>query len=103
MSWKHIALKGAGGISRTCSVYELTDHRLPGGKLKIKVLERAGDYVAFPNVCIRSESGVPEWTCGLGASETEALQDAVDHLMADLGTRQEWTEEELEWSDPRDF
>lgn len=103
MGWKNIRLNGASAIARICSVYELAEHRLPGGKFKIKVLEREQDFIALPNVCIRSESGVPEWTCGIGGSETEALQDAIEYIMADLGTKQDWLEDELEWSDPRDF
>ena len=104
MAWKDIELKGAIGIARICAVYEITDqHRLPGGKFKIKVLEREEDYIAIPNVCVRSESGMPEWTCGLGKSDMEALQDAVDRIMTDLGTKDEWSEEDLVWSDPRDF
>ena len=103
MTWKHIRLGGAGGIARTCSVCEITEHRLPGGKFKVKVLERQEDFVALVNVCIRSDGGVPEWTCGLGGSELEALQDAVDRMMVDLETRLAWSEQDLEWSDPRNF
>jgi hypothetical protein len=104
MNWKELNLHGAHGIAKLCGVYELTDaHRLPGGKLKIKVLERAADFIAEPNVCIRSESGEPEWTCGLGKTELDALQDAIERIMSDLGARDEWSEEHLEWSDPRDF
>jgi hypothetical protein len=100
MSWKNI---GAGPISRVCGVYELLDTRLPTGKYKIKVLEREDDFVAHPNVSIRSSDGVAEWTCGLGESEVLALQDAIKYLSEDLSLRDNWPEEDLEWSDPRDF
>jgi hypothetical protein len=103
MNWKEIELKGAGSIARVCAVYELSDNRLPAGGFKIKVLERENDYIALPNIRFRLESGVIDGTCGLGRSEIEALQDAFECVMAELGTKDEWLEEELEWSDPSDF
>ncbi|HET9954821.1 MAG TPA: DUF3969 family protein [Polyangiaceae bacterium] len=104
LTWKQLQLNGASGIARVCGVYEITDqHRIPGGKFKIKVLERESDFIALPNVCIRSPDGVPEWSCGLGPSELEALQDAVTRVTSDLSARDEWSDESLEWSDPRDF
>jgi hypothetical protein len=104
MNWKKMQLHGADGIAKLCGVYELTDaHRLPGGKFKIKVLERTDDFIAVPNVCTKSEGGQPEWICGLGATELEALQDAIERIMLDLSSKDEWGEEDLEWSDPRDF
>jgi hypothetical protein len=103
MNWKNIDLNGAGVIARVCSVYEVGVTRVPGAGFKIKVLEYANGYVAFPSICIRSAGGTPEWTSGSGESELEALQAALKNIMADLGTEKLWAEEELEWSDPRDF
>jgi len=104
MTWKNIALHGAQSIARLCGIYEISDtHRLPNGAFKVKVLERAQDYLAVPNVCVRGPDGSPEWISGLGQNEREALQDAVARVMSKLGQRDEWQEDELVWSDPRDF
>ena len=102
--WRQLDLNGANSIARLCGVYEFTvARRIPSGKLKIKVLERSADFIALPNVCVKSATGEKEWTCGIGKNEVEALQDAITRTMADLGSREEWAEEQLAWSDPRDF
>lgn len=102
--WKRLNLHGALRLERLCGVYELVDtNRIPGGTVKIKVLERSTDFMALPNVCTRSESGEPDWICGLGQSEGEALQDAIARIMSALIVRSEWTEDQLEWADPTVF
>jgi hypothetical protein len=103
--WKTIHLCGAGAIARVCGVYEITEiRRIPGGKFKIKVLERdRGDFAAFPNVSVKNSDGSSRGTCGLGADERAALQDAVKWFMSELDKRAEWAPEDFEWSDPLDF
>lgn len=65
--------------------------------------ERANDFLAVPNVCVRGPDGSPQWIGGLGRNELEALQDALARIMSDLSAREEWQEDELVWSDARDF
>ena len=104
MDWTEVDLNGAESIAKVCGVYEIQDmHRLPGGKFKIKVLQRAMDFIALPNVCVKNVDGTPEWICGLGPTEAEALQDALNWIMKDLQARDSWLPEQLEWSDPIDF
>jgi hypothetical protein len=104
MTWKNIALHGAQRIAKVCAVYEITDsQRLPNAAFKIKVLERAQDFLAVPNVCVLSAEGLPEWISGIGSTELAALEDALSRIMSDLQQREEWQEDQLAWSDPRDF
>ena len=104
MSWKAITLHGANSISRVASYFEVQDFRVPGTKYRVKVLERAlGDFLALPNVCMKGGTGTPEWIAGLGRTETEALQDAVDCINEALASAERRTPEDFEWSDSRDF
>jgi hypothetical protein len=106
MTWAKVNLHGAKSIARVCGVYEIHDFlRIPEGKFKIKVLQRGPDeYVAYPNICVRSPAGIPGWTSGMGRSEEEALEDALKALAADLDAlRGSLERERFEWSDPTDF
>ena len=102
--WRGVKLHRAAAIERVCAVYEIAEpRRLPNGGYKIKVVERAADFMAIPNVCVKDAAGDPQWICGLGATALEALQDAIDRTESDLSARDFWEDEQLEWSDPRDF
>jgi hypothetical protein len=91
-------------ISRVCGVYEVLAVRVPGTKFKVKVVERSdGTFAAFPNVCLRAADGTPDGVAGLGATETEALEDALKWFMAELAKRAECQPEDFEWVDPVDF
>jgi hypothetical protein len=70
---------------------------------KIKVLERESDFIAAPNLSILTESGEWDGICGMGQSEVEALQDAIERVMEILATRDRWEEDQLVWSDPTEF
>ena len=106
MDWKNIKLHGAGGISRLCGVYEIHDiMRVPEGKYKIKVLQQAAeDFIALPNICVKSVDGTPEWPSGSGRTEMEALEKALEALSSDLATLNGNLERDrFEWSDPTEF
>ena len=97
MNWNEVDLNGAVSIARVCGIYEIQDpHRLHGGKFKIKVLQRTKDFIALPNVCVKNADGMPEWACGLGQTEAEALQDALKWIMKDLEALDSWLPEQLE-------
>jgi hypothetical protein len=105
MDWRTINLYGAASISRVVGVFEVRDLRgVPWTQYKIKVLERGvEDFIALPNVCVKSEKGVPEWISGLGRTDVEALQDVIQRLGETLMSRTNWRTEDFEWSDPHDF
>ena len=105
MDWRAIDLHGAAGISRVVGVFEVQDLRgIPWTKYKIKVLERGiQDFIAIPNICVKSEKGAPEWISGLGRTEVDALQDVVKRFGDMLMSRRSWRLEDFEWSDPHDF
>ena len=106
MDWAKIDLKGAGSVPRVCAVYEVYDtRRVPDGKYRIKVVQYpSSEYRAFPNICVRSSGGIPEWTCGSGRTEAEALEAALAALSADLEKLHGSVEREaFEWSDPVEF
>lgn len=105
MDWRAINLNGAASISRVVGVFEVTDLRgIPWTRYKIKVLERGpDDFIAVPNVCVKNDSGSPDWMSGLGRTETEALQDIVRQMGELLGARSNWRTEDFEWSEPHDF
>ncbi len=105
MDWRNVELSGASSLSRLSSEYEVIAPKVPqGGRFKIKVLERQdGTFAAFPNVCLRAADGTPDGVAGLGATETEALEDALKWFMAELANRAECQPEDFEWIDPVDF
>ncbi|NOK32980.1 hypothetical protein [Corallococcus exercitus] len=104
MSWSAINLRGAARISRVANIYEVQDRRVPSTRYKIKVLERdIGDFLAVPNLCVKTRTGEPDWTAGLGRTELEALEDAIGRMGEALGTAERLTPDDFEWSDPRDF
>lgn len=106
MEWKKVNLHGAGGISRLCGTYEIHDvMRVPDGKYKIKVLQNGTEnFIALPNICVRSVDGTPEWTSGTGRTETEALEKALAALSSDLATLNGNVDRDrFAWSDPIEF
>jgi len=104
MTWKEVNLHGSLAISRLCGEYVIDDHlRVPGTSYRIKVFERSADFMALPNLRFRTPDGSVDGTCGLGATEVEALQDAVARVSELLASRPRWDEEGLDWADPRDF
>lgn len=104
MHWKQINLHGSASISRLCGEYTIHDVvRVPGTKYRIKVYERESDYIALPNIAFRTPEGRVDGTCGLGRTEVEALQSAVEGVSEWLSSRANWEEEDIEWSDSRDF
>ena len=104
MNWKNLHLHGSAAISRLCGEYVIDDVlRVPGTQYRIKVFERMDDYLALPNIGFRMSDGSVDGTCGLGASEHEALQNAIAGVGELLASRATWNEEDIEWSDPRDF
>jgi hypothetical protein len=104
LDWRRIDLHGSVAISRLCGEYVIHDFlRVPGTKYRIKVFEREADFFALPNIAFRSADGSVDSTCGLGATELEALQDALAGVGALLASRPSWSESDLEWIDPRDF
>lgn len=103
-SWKELELHGAAAISRLCGEYVVTDvRRVPGTKYRIKVFERANDFIGLPDIRFRNPDGSVDGTCGLGATELEALQDAITQVAKVLASRAQWSERDIEWADPRDF
>jgi len=103
-NWKEIDLHGSVGISRLCGEYVIHDvARIAGTKYRIKVFERRDDFLALPNIAFRAPDGSVDGTCGLGATELEALQDAIKGVAELLSSRPKWEEGDLDWVDPRDF
>jgi hypothetical protein len=104
MDFRLINLCGASSISRVANVYEIQDFQgVPWSKYKIKVLERSKDFLAVPNVAVRTAEGAVEWISGIGRTEAEALQDAVSQISEALSARGIWRPEDFEWSDPHEF
>ncbi|MBN8229647.1 hypothetical protein JYK02_19230 [Corallococcus macrosporus] len=104
MSWNAIPLRGAASISRVANIYEVQDLRAPSTRYRIKVLERAlGDFLAVPNLCVKTRTGEPDWIAGLGRTELEALEDAIARMGEALGAAERLTPDDFEWSDPHDF
>jgi hypothetical protein len=83
------------------------DGSLPFPKIRVKVLYRQSDYLALPNVAVRSiASGEPDGISGLGATIDEAVQDLLSRFIA--GVRMNTperglTESDFVWSAPEDF
>lgn len=104
MSWKLVDLHGSVAISRLCGEYVIYDvARIPGTMYRIKVFERKDGYYALPNIRFRLPDGSVDGTSGLGATEIEALQDAINGVAELLSSRPNWAEADLDWVDPRDF
>nr|UYH37509.1 hypothetical protein [Myxococcaceae bacterium MCy9487] len=103
MNWNTITLHDAASISSVVNVYEVKDLRVPGAKYKIKTIERADkDFLALPNLGVKNNVGIPDWTAGLGRTEIEALQDALFRLDEAFKTADRLIPEDFEWSVPRD-
>jgi|JI10StandDraft_1071094.scaffolds.fasta_scaffold202577_2 hypothetical protein len=104
VAWKQVNLHESLSISRVVGEYLIEDHaRLPSSGYRIKVFERRDDFMALPNLRFRAPDGTVDGTCGLGATELEALQDAVARVGVILASRPRWGEGDLDWIDPRDF
>lgn len=101
--WKQINLHGSLSISRVVGEYRIHHAGVHTTGYRIKVYERGDDFLALPNLRFRALDGTVDGTCGLGATETEALQDAVKRVSELLATRPRWQEDDLDWSDPHDF
>lgn len=103
-TWKKVDLHGSHQISRVVGEYVIHDHpRVPSTSYRIKVFERRNDFLALPNLRFRLHDGRVDGICGGGATEVEALQDAIARMSELLASRPRWEESDLEWNDPRDF
>lgn len=104
MSWRGVNLHGSLAISRLCGEYVIEDHvRVPARQYRIKVFERRDDFLALPNLRFRTPDGSVDGICGLGASELDALQDALERVGELLSSKSRWENGDVEWADPRDF
>lgn len=104
MTWKNVDLHGSIAISRVVGEYVVDDHpRVPSTSYRIKVFERSEDFLALPNLRFRARDGSVDGTCGLGATELEALQDAIARVSELLASRPRWEEGDVDWIDSRDF
>lgn len=102
--WRNNDLLGALAIDRVCDLFEIHHPRIPGGRFKIKVLERgSGDYLAVPNVFVKSADGTPDHISGLGRSPGEALEDLLARFLPSLKNVATDDPEIFDWSDPHDF
>src|SRR5262245_12201315 len=100
-------MDGVARIDRVVAQLEVwLDGSVPFPKMKVKVLQRQGDYLAVPNVAVRDlVSGEPDGIAGLGSTADEALNDLLPRFVA--GVRKNTpagglTEGDFEWSAPED-
>jgi hypothetical protein len=98
MDWKNLSLAGATSIEKPVGTYQIVGvPGLFGGAFWIRAWERKSDFVAYPSIRFKMTDGSVDGTCGLGGSESEAVQDAIVRVMELVGSRKEWQEEEIEW------
>jgi hypothetical protein len=75
-------------IESVVATYEISvlEEALPFARFTIRVVHRAvGDYQASPNAHVRNvKSGDVEYTCGLGVSIGEAVQDAIKQFLGEV-------------------
>lgn len=96
-------------IDRVAGLFEVwLGSEFPFAKMRIKVLERgAGDFLAVPNVCVRSiVTRDPVHVSGLGSTVQEALDDLIKGFVRDsrLNTPADGlSESNFEWAAPEDF
>lgn len=102
--WKTVDLGDATTIDRVWDIFEVDHPKIPGRRFKVKVLERrAGDFLAVPNVFLKSANGTTEYITGLGRSGIEALDDLLRRFLPPLATADPEDPDRFDWSDPRDF
>lgn len=104
MKWSDLQVDGLFSLERVCGEYQVVNTRIPGTKLRVKVVERASvsGFMAFPNACLVID-GQAEWRCGMGATQELALQDLLARFFSDLESIDGTGEVDVEWADPRDF
>ncbi|MBS2014611.1 MAG: hypothetical protein JST00_17115 [Deltaproteobacteria bacterium] len=92
-------------MDRVCEVFEVYHPTVPhGGRFKIKILERSGgDYLAVPNLFVKSEDGAPDYISGLGQTSAAALEDLLARLIPAITALTSDDDGIFEWADPRDF
>jgi hypothetical protein len=105
-SWRELRVEGLGPVQRVAAMFQIGPPlaNLPFPSFKVKVIERAnGSFLAVPNVAVRAADGAPDWIGGLGASVEEALENALQYFVRNLGGRAELSEQDFVWSDPVEF
>lgn len=103
-SWKLVKLKGIAEIQKVISEFEIFSDRVPYGKFKVKVIEKAnGSFIGTPNIALKNSDGIPEWVSGLGTTANEALEDCLKYFLESMMARNNLSESDFEWSAPEDF
>lgn len=103
-SWKNIRNDGIQEIQRIVAHFEVFSEKVPYGKFKLKVIEKAsGSFIAVPNLAIKDLEGSPEWISGFGTSVEEALKDAITYFLDTLEGKEYQDENNFEWAAPEDF
>jgi hypothetical protein len=79
----------------------------PCPTMKVKVLKRSGDYIAFSNLNLRDRlTGDPDSIAGLGDTADEALSDLLKRFVSAVREslpEDGYAEADFEWSSPEDF
>lgn len=72
-------------VDKVTAVYEMWTHgKLPFPIVTVRVISRvSGDYQAVPNVVVKRQS-TAEWTCGIGGTVQEAVEDAIRHFWREV-------------------
>jgi hypothetical protein len=105
-NWKDIKINGIASIEKCVAEFQIGElQKTPFGKFKIKIFERANNtYAGFTNLMVKhSEDNSADCGVGFGSNISEALEDTLNNFMEMLNQRENWEENDFEWSHPDDF
>lgn len=104
--WELIKSAGIARIEKCVAEFQVWElYKTPYGKFKVKVYQRTqGEFVGYTNIMVKNAfDGTPECGVGYGSSTAEALENTIQNLLELLNFKQQFNEEDFEWSDPHDF
>jgi len=104
--WELIQIPGIAAIEERVAEFQVWElNKTPYGKFKVKILKRArGSYSGYTNIMVKNAvGGDAECGVGHGNSIAEALEDTIRNLLELLSYKEQFTEDDFEWSDPDDF
>jgi len=104
--WRNIKINGIARIERCVGEFQVWElQKIPFGKFKVKIFERADkSFAGFTNIKVKNfEDGSFESGVGFGSNIEEALNDTLNNFMEMINKREEFSNEDFEWTHPDDF
>ena len=103
--WGKIEIDGIAGIEKCVGEYRITElYKSPYAYFKIKIYEQKDSkFLGVSNILIKDNAGDYICAIGHGNTESEALHNTIQDFKIRTEYKQDFYEDDFQWSDPTEF